>query len=56
MDKYFYLIMKDICFSCVKQLPTINKTIEEEDYPKAKILDTYGLEILNFSFFFLYRK
>ena len=30
-----------------KQLPTINKTIDEDDYPNTKILDTYSLEFLN---------
>ena len=30
-----------------KQLPTINKTIDEDDYPKTKILDTYSLEFLD---------
>ena len=30
-----------------KQLPTINKTIDEEDYPNTKILDTYSLEFLD---------
>lgn len=30
-----------------KQLPTINKTIDEDDYPNTKILDTYSLEFLD---------
>ena len=30
-----------------KQLPTINKTIDEDDYPNTKILDTYSLELLD---------
>ena len=30
-----------------KQLPTLNKTIDEDDYPNTKILDTYSLEFLD---------
>ena len=30
-----------------KQLPTVNKTVDEDDYPNIKILDTYSLEFLN---------
>ena len=30
-----------------KQLPSENKTIDEEDYPNTMILDTYSLEFLN---------
>ena len=30
-----------------KQLPTVNKTIDEDDYPNTKILDTYSLEFLD---------
>ncbi len=30
-----------------KQLPTINKTIDEDDYPNTKILDTYSIEFLD---------
>lgn len=30
-----------------KQLPTVNKTIDEEDYPNTKILDVYSLEFLD---------
>jgi len=30
-----------------KQLPTINKTIDGDDYPNTKILDTYSLEFLD---------
>ena len=30
-----------------KQLPTINKTIDEDDYPNTQILDTYSLELLD---------
>ena len=32
-----------------KQLPTINKAIDEDDYPNTKILDTYSLEFLDLS-------
>ena len=30
-----------------KQLPTTNKTIDEDDYPNTRILDTYSLEFLD---------
>ncbi len=30
-----------------KQLPTVTKTIDEDDYPNTKILDTYSLEFLD---------
>ncbi|MBR2840511.1 MAG: DUF1016 family protein [Bacilli bacterium] len=30
-----------------KQLPTIKKTIDENDYPNTRILDTYSLEFLD---------
>ena len=30
-----------------KQLPTLNKTIDEDDYPNTRILDTYSLEFLD---------
>ena len=30
-----------------KQLPTVTKTIDEEDYPNTRILDTYSLEFLD---------
>ena len=30
-----------------KQLPSIKKTIDEDDYPNTRILDTYSLEFLN---------
>lgn len=30
-----------------KQLPTLNKTVDEDDYPNTKILDTYSLEFLD---------
>jgi predicted nuclease of restriction endonuclease-like (RecB) superfamily len=30
-----------------KQLSTLNKTIDEDDYPNTKILDTYSLEFLD---------
>ena len=30
-----------------KKLPTVNKTLDENDYPKTKILDTYSLEFLD---------
>ena len=30
-----------------KQLPTVNKTVDEDDYPNTKILDTYSLEFLD---------
>lgn len=30
-----------------KQLPTINKTVDEDDYPNTKILDMYSLEFLD---------
>ena len=30
-----------------RQLPTINKTIDEDDYPDTRILDTYSLEFLD---------
>ena len=30
-----------------KQLPTLNKTIDEDDYTNTKILDTYSLEFLD---------
>lgn len=30
-----------------KQLPTLNKTVNEDDYPNTKILDTYSLEFLD---------
>ncbi len=30
-----------------KQLPTTNKTIDENDYPNTRILDTYSLEFLD---------
>jgi len=30
-----------------KQLPSITKTIDEDDYPNSRILDTYSLEFLN---------
>lgn len=29
------------------QLPTLQKTIDEDDYPNTRILDTYSLEFLN---------
>ena len=28
------------------QLPTVNKTVDEDDYPNTRILDTYSLEFL----------
>ena len=30
-----------------KQLPTVTKTIDEDDYPNTRILDTYSLEFLD---------
>ena len=30
-----------------KKLPTVNKTLDENDYPNTKILDTYSLEFLD---------
>ena len=30
-----------------KQLPTVNKTVDEDDYPNTRILDTYSLEFLD---------
>lgn len=30
-----------------KQLPSIKKTVDEDDYPNTRILDTYSLEFLN---------
>ncbi len=30
-----------------KQLPSVTKTIDEEDYPNTRILDTYSLEFLD---------
>ena len=30
-----------------KQLPTTNKTIDEDDYPNTRILDMYSLEFLD---------
>ncbi len=30
-----------------RQLPTINKTIDEDDYPNTRLLDTYSLEFLD---------
>lgn len=30
-----------------KQLPTVNKTVDEDDYPNTRILDTYSLELLD---------
>ena len=30
-----------------KKLPTVNKTLDENDYPNNKILDTYSLEFLD---------
>lgn len=30
-----------------KQLPTVNKTVDKDDYPNTRILDTYGLEFLD---------
>ena len=30
-----------------KQLPTVNKTVDEDDYPNTRILDTYSLEPLD---------
>lgn len=30
-----------------KQLPSIKKAVDEEDYPNVRILDTYSLEFLN---------
>lgn len=30
-----------------KQIPTITKTIDEDDYPNTRILDTYSLEFLD---------
>ena len=30
-----------------KQLPTVNKTVDEDDYPNSRILDTYSLEFLD---------
>ena len=29
------------------QLPTVNKTVDEDDYPNTRILDTYSLEFLD---------
>ena len=43
-----------LLFDC-KKLPTINKTINEEDCSKLKKLDAYSLEILN-SFYKLREK
>ena len=40
--------MKDICFQTDRnQLPTVNKTVDEDDYPNTRILDTYSLEFLD---------
>ena len=30
-----------------KQLPTVNKTVDEGDYPNTRILDTYSLDFLD---------
>lgn len=30
-----------------KQLPTIKKTVDEDDYPNTRLLDTYSLEFLD---------
>lgn len=30
-----------------KQLPTVTKTVDEDDYPNTRILDTYSLEFLD---------
>ena len=30
-----------------KQLPTIDKTVDEDDYPNTKILDAYSLEFFD---------
>ena len=30
-----------------KKLPTVNRTLDENDYPNTKILDTYSLEFLD---------
>ena len=30
-----------------KQLPTVNETVDEDDYPNTRILDTYSLEFLD---------
>ena len=30
-----------------KQLPPVNKTVDEDDYPNTRILDTYSLEFLD---------
>ena len=30
-----------------KQLSTVNKTVDEDDYPNTRILDTYSLEFLD---------
>ena len=29
------------------QLPTVNKTVDEDDYPNTRILDTYSIEFLD---------
>ncbi len=29
------------------QLPTVNETVDEDDYPNTRILDTYSLEFLD---------
>lgn len=38
-----------------KQLPTVNKTVDEDDYPNTRILDTYSLESWIYQMNFLKR-
>ena len=42
-----YLFGPIINVKDVNQLPTVNKTVDEDDYPDTRILDTYSLEFLD---------